>query len=752
MLDGLLGRGFSSKCKSSIKLTKTRINVIQRKRAATQKFLKKDIADLLANGLDINAYGRAEGLLAELNISSCYDFVDQCCVCILKQLSVMQKERECPEECKEALPTLMFAAARFADLPELRDLRDIFSERYGNSLESFVNQEFAEKLTKPPKMEKKLQLMQEIAQEFSIKWDFRAFEQKMYNPPASAQDRPKKHESFHETNGDGYKVRSRNDGTVPKRDNQSDSSRGRRELTDAGHKSCNGREDPFLKREDQDLSSRGRRDVADIGQKSHNHREDTVPKRFDQDLSHGRREVTGEGYKSHNSKDGVSKDVSSRGKREVIDAGYKPHNSREDAVLKSDNLNLSSRGRQEVIDDGYKPHNSRKGAILKRDNQDAASHVRRQFTGDGHKQWNDREDNVFENYNLDGSSNGRQEPIYDGYKLRNGRDDTIPKREKKEILSHERPELTPSYIIRQEGKTDSKDTPIAGNSRNGQRSHSKMVSEEEENSMKPYYHNAIPPPYVKPKGGKYETNLEGRHAGSDCNGAPMDPRTFDRNIANNRSERIQTGLDHVDYERQVVGPARVNGHDEEKEYHHQGDLVGDANPKPRSSRRRMKSPLSHDNIENVDGAGVVKRHPSGRRRNDARQGLHTLLDDDHDRTDEEEKMMDRLLMHYSKKQSTYEPRKVRSKLKGPPSLHVPAYDGESPCYEGRDHLNSELRPSPVRALSLPPEQTTLTEAARGPARATSFQPDMLNPAGHVHPKLPDYDDLAARFAALRKGR
>lgn len=32
--------------------------MIRRKRKATEKFLKKDIADLLANGLDVNAYGR----------------------------------------------------------------------------------------------------------------------------------------------------------------------------------------------------------------------------------------------------------------------------------------------------------------------------------------------------------------------------------------------------------------------------------------------------------------------------------------------------------------------------------------------------------------------------------------------------------------------------------------------------------------------------------------------------------------------
>jgi hypothetical protein len=39
-------------------MTKNRIEVIKRKRRATEKFLKKDIADLLHSGLDINAYGR----------------------------------------------------------------------------------------------------------------------------------------------------------------------------------------------------------------------------------------------------------------------------------------------------------------------------------------------------------------------------------------------------------------------------------------------------------------------------------------------------------------------------------------------------------------------------------------------------------------------------------------------------------------------------------------------------------------------
>ncbi|KAL6996486.1 hypothetical protein U1Q18_006618 [Sarracenia purpurea var. burkii] len=163
--------------------------MIKRKRNSMQKYLRRDIADLLKNELDINAYGRAEGLLVELNMSASYDFVEQFCGSISSHLSLMSKQRECPEECREAVPSLMFAAARFADLPELRELRSIFADRYGNSLEASVNQQFVEKLkAMPPTKNMKLQLLQDIALESGLQWNSKALEQKLYNPPASDQE------------------------------------------------------------------------------------------------------------------------------------------------------------------------------------------------------------------------------------------------------------------------------------------------------------------------------------------------------------------------------------------------------------------------------------------------------------------------------------------------------------------------------------------------------------------------------------
>ncbi|KAI3777809.1 hypothetical protein L1987_47612 [Smallanthus sonchifolius] len=155
-----------------------RIEIIKRKRNAMQKFLRNDVADLLKNSLHSNAYDRVEQLFADQNLSWCYEFVEQSCLLIISQLSAMSKQRECPEECKEAIPTLMFAAARFADLPELRELRSLFSERFGNDLEPYVNHEFVKNLkTNIPTKEIKLHMMQKIAMEYGIKWDSKDWSQ-----------------------------------------------------------------------------------------------------------------------------------------------------------------------------------------------------------------------------------------------------------------------------------------------------------------------------------------------------------------------------------------------------------------------------------------------------------------------------------------------------------------------------------------------------------------------------------------------
>lgn len=44
--------------------------------------------------------------------------------------------RECPEELKEAVTSLIFAASRCGELPELQKIRALFTSRFGKELAS----------------------------------------------------------------------------------------------------------------------------------------------------------------------------------------------------------------------------------------------------------------------------------------------------------------------------------------------------------------------------------------------------------------------------------------------------------------------------------------------------------------------------------------------------------------------------------------------------------------------------------------
>ncbi|KAL5212837.1 hypothetical protein ABZP36_023684 [Zizania latifolia] len=193
MFDSLFNSKFYNKCKHAIKCTRTRLDLVRRKKQAMIKFLKKDVADLLANGLESHAYGRMEGLIVEMNQASCYDMIEQYCEYIVKQLNNIQKQSECPQEAMEAVSTLIFAAARFPDLPELCDVRHMFTERYGSSIEPFVSSEFVQRLQdKSFTNEEKLQVMQSIAEEFSVPFNNKALQQKISGVPQNKHDLPNK--------------------------------------------------------------------------------------------------------------------------------------------------------------------------------------------------------------------------------------------------------------------------------------------------------------------------------------------------------------------------------------------------------------------------------------------------------------------------------------------------------------------------------------------------------------------------------
>lgn len=142
-------------------------------------------------------------------------------------------------------------------------------------------------------------------------------------------------------------------------------------------------------------------------------------------------------------------------------------------------------------------------------------------------------------------------------------------------------------------------------------------------------------------------------------------------------------------------------------------------PMPRSVRRRNLGPLP-----GRENSGSSEGDEQERNKEKAAQGQRILKFFDNGGTDEEEKMMDKLLRHYSRKNgSTHE--------------------------KGKLDLGRKSHNGPRRSSSLPLESASPTETSKKHTRTASLQPELLNSNPHVHPKLPDYDDFVAILAAYR---
>ncbi|KAG8376009.1 hypothetical protein BUALT_Bualt09G0018400 [Buddleja alternifolia] len=586
----------------------------------------------MENGSRQVVHDLTEEFLAGMNLLSSYDFIEQSCEYIVKQLSRMQKQGECPEECRQAVASLMFAAARFSDLPELRDLRDIFQERYGNCLEVFVNQKFVEKLSsRSPATEKRLQVLQDVASEFSIKWDSRGFERRMATPSVDAQVDVQKADIVKQRPG----------------------------LLDEKNRIRNCREGNFLKRDDSDNHISGRKETIEYREKSLLKREESS--------SRG------------------DNDISLRGRHALTENKHSYPIEKGDTKLKVERSSSSSIGK--MLDNVHFGHmrpshgisNPKKGEI-----PEALFRDKAEFDPNCAKHLGKTENVIFSyNYPNQNSNSIRKGPEQESDKLKSCSSYTLP----------------PPYV-------KSKD-------------------------------NIARPPYIKPIEDKYRDGRGSKHAGSDMDGHSLDTSPCNRSNEVNNSGRPGSEPDHHhDLDKQFVATAKVKNYGHEKELDYQDAKI--SLPKPRSIRRKHHKPSSSHNVEDV---GAVNR---SRRKDHSRNGLHILFDEEkHHRRDDDERIIDKLLIHYSKKPSSYDDAgKLRQKL---PHHRKIIDNGESSLGDGK----CEAFPHPARSVSLPHDQIALPESKKVITRSNTFQPD--NQARHVHPKLPDYDDLAARFAAL-KGR
>ncbi|KAG9448293.1 hypothetical protein H6P81_014421 [Aristolochia fimbriata] len=179
MLEFLFGWRKATKCKDLIRCVRCRLKLLRNKRFVMVRQLREDIAQLLSNGhRAASTFSRVEELFKAQSILSAYDLLDHFCEFIIINLSYIRKHRDCPNDINEAVSSLIFAAARCADLPELQVLRKLFGERYGIEFAvaavellpgNHVNRQISEHLSvKSVSDDAKWKLLNEVARDSNL--------------------------------------------------------------------------------------------------------------------------------------------------------------------------------------------------------------------------------------------------------------------------------------------------------------------------------------------------------------------------------------------------------------------------------------------------------------------------------------------------------------------------------------------------------------------------------------------------------
>ncbi|PRQ24484.1 putative vacuolar protein sorting-associated protein Ist1 [Rosa chinensis] len=193
MLDSFFNKGFkAAKCKTLLKLTIPRIKLLRNRREIQIRQMRRDIAKLLETGQEATARIRVEHIIREENMMAAQEIIELYAELISVRLPIVESQRECPLDLKEAISSLCFAAPRCADLPELLQVQMLFVSKYGKEFVSAatelmpdcgVSRQLIELLSvRAPSAEKKLKLLKEIAEEHELDWDPAASEAEIFKP------------------------------------------------------------------------------------------------------------------------------------------------------------------------------------------------------------------------------------------------------------------------------------------------------------------------------------------------------------------------------------------------------------------------------------------------------------------------------------------------------------------------------------------------------------------------------------------
>ncbi|CAN1826379.1 IST1 homolog [Linum perenne] len=143
--------------------------------------MRKEIAQFLQAGQESIARIRVEHVIREQNIWAAFEILELFCEFVLARIPILDTQKECPAEVREAVASIIFASPRCSEVPDLLHVKNLFTAKYGKEFvtaaselrpDSGVNRAIIEKLSVGAAPEERLKVLKEIAKEYNLEWDW----------------------------------------------------------------------------------------------------------------------------------------------------------------------------------------------------------------------------------------------------------------------------------------------------------------------------------------------------------------------------------------------------------------------------------------------------------------------------------------------------------------------------------------------------------------------------------------------------
>ncbi|KAI9830825.1 MAG: hypothetical protein M1819_005350 [Sarea resinae] len=167
----------TSKLKVQLKLSISRLRMVQQKDTAIAKQQRRAMAQLLEQGKEESARIRVENIIRSDISTELLEILELYCELLLARIGLLEA-KECDPGLEEAVKSIIYAAPR-TDIKELQQARQLLVEKYGKdfALQAIENSDgkVAERVVKklrvePPEQELVTSYLTEIARTYGVPW------------------------------------------------------------------------------------------------------------------------------------------------------------------------------------------------------------------------------------------------------------------------------------------------------------------------------------------------------------------------------------------------------------------------------------------------------------------------------------------------------------------------------------------------------------------------------------------------------